>query len=229
MNGFSFEATAGTSQSTVQPKLPGYAIHDVVFDGCEIKDVKGVKDPDITYKQLIIKFKNENGIFEHTVWEPKADDFKRKETEVTKDGKVNKIPQPSNVESMMLLLKHVIDAVNPVIAKKIDSKEKSISAPNWDELRNLIIKITDPAKGVLVKIKLVENNKGEPIFPGYFAGLTKEGVAYIKNNFIGPKIALTTYEIERMKNKGTAKPNTASMGDFSPIPSNASLDMDFEI
>lgn len=212
---FSFSNTAGASQSTAQPKLPGNAIYDVIFDGCEIKDVKGVKDPDALYKQLIIKFKNDDGVFEHTVWEPKADDFARKETEYTKDGKVNKIPQPSGVESMMLLFKHLIDAVNPEVAKQIDEKKINLAAPNWDKLRELVIKATSRKDGsklaVPTKIKLLKNSKSqEAVFPGFFASITKEGVAYIKNNFIGPKIAFSTYEIDRIKKEAGAQPTPAA-------------------
>lgn len=234
MEGFSFNNTAGTSQSTAQPKLAGNAIYDVTFDGCEIKDIDGVKDPTAKYKNLIIKFKNEDGVFEHTVWEPRPDDFNRRETEFKdKDGKINKIPQPSNVESMMLLFKHVIDSVNPKVAEAIDKKEKSLGAANWDDLRTLIVKILDPMKdkGIKVKIKLLKNTKsGDAVFPGFFAGLTKEGVAYVKNNFIGPKVAFTTYEIQRIQNEANAKPSqTKTFGDFPQAASPEGMELDFDV
>ena len=217
MEGFSFSNTAGTSQSTAQPKLAGNNIYDVLFDGCEIKDVAGVKDPNALYKQVIIKFKNEDGVFEHTVWEPKPDDFNRTETEYKdKEGKVNKIPQPSNVESMMLLFKHVIDAVNPTLANAIDKKEKNLAAANWDAMRDLMVKALNPTKGAKVKIKLLKNKNGDAIFPGFFASISKEGVAYIKNNFIGPKVAFSTYEVQRINNENNARPSSTSGLDFAP-------------
>ena len=39
---FSFNTTAGASQSTVKPKLAGNEIYSVKFDGVEIKDIENV-------------------------------------------------------------------------------------------------------------------------------------------------------------------------------------------
>lgn len=216
---FNFNATAGASQSTAKPRLKGNDIHVVKFDGCEIKDVQGVKDPSITYKTLVIKFSNENGTFEHTIFEPRSNDFERGETEFTnKNGNIEKFPQPSNVESMMLLFKHLIDTINPTVGKAIDTGTKNLGAKSWDELRHLVAKILDAGKGVETKIKLVTNKKGEAIFPGFFAGLTKEGKPYVRNNFVGEKIAFSAYELTRIKNQATATPTaTDSFTSSGPI------------
>ncbi len=232
MNNFSFNATAGASQSTSKPRLVGNNIYDVKFDGCEVQDIVGVKDPTMTYKVLKLKFSNEDGTYEHTVFEPRAEDFDRRESEFTnKQGKLEKIPQASNVESMMLLFKHVIDSVNPAIGKDIDAKTKSLTASSWDALRKLVVDILDVKKGAPTRIKLLKNGKtGEATFPGFFTGLTKEGVPYVKNNFIGAKIAFSTYELQRISNEATAKPTKASEFAIAPEPENqAGLDMSFEI
>lgn len=228
--GFTFNTTAGTSQSTTKPKLVGNNIYDVKFDGCEIQDIQGVKDPTAVFKVLKLKFSNEDGTFEHTVFEPRTEDFNRRESEVTnKQGKVEKIPQASNVENMMLLFKHAIDALVPAIGKQIDSKEKSLGAANWEELRKLVATILDKGKGVSTRIKLSKNSKtGEAVFPGFFTGLTKEGVAYIRNNFIGAKLAFSTYELQKISNEASAVPTKAS--DFSlPPEDNSDLNLNFEV
>lgn len=197
---FSFETTAGSSQSTAKNKLVGNKIHTVKYAGTEIKDIVGVKDPSMTYKTLILKWENEDGIFEHTIFEPKDADKVRGEREFTnKNGIIEKIPQASNMESMMLLLKHAIDSINPEIAKKIDNKEQKIGARNWEELRKVIATILDKGKGSETNIKLVINKKGEGVFPGFFTGINREGIAYIKNNFIGNKVAFSSYEMGKMK------------------------------
>lgn len=205
---FSFAGTAGTSQNTTKPKLTGNNIYDVTFDGCEIQDIAGVKDATATYRVLKFKFSNDEGTFEHTVFEPRPEDFERKETDSTsKDGKKNKILQPSGVESMMLLFKHIIDAVNPTLAQQIDSKEKNLGAKDWETLRILVKKSVDTGKGISTRIKLLKNKSGDAIFPGFFAALTKEKVAYIRNNFIGEKVSFSSYEVERIKNEANAKPS----------------------
>ena len=73
-------------------------------------------------------------------------------------------------------------------------------------LRKLVTQILDAGKGATTEIKLLKNTKGEPTFPGYFAGITKESKAYIRNNFIGSKLAFTTYEAQRIQNEANAKP-----------------------
>lgn len=229
---FSFSNTAGTSQSTAKAKLAPNNIYEVQFDGCEIKDVAGVKDPDKVYKQLILKFSNEEGSFDHTVWEPRPEDFERRETEFKKDNKIEKIPQPSNVESMMLLFKHAIDFLNPTVAKQIDEKTRNLGAANWDELRKLVVQILDAGKGTVVKIKLLKNKAGEAIFPNYFTGLTRDGVAYVKNNFIGNKVAFTTYELQRINNEATATPTPVdnfSVGMEPNVDPKAGLNVDFDV
>lgn len=214
---FSFNATAGASQSTAKPNLKGGDIYSINFVGCESRDIQGVKDTSMVYKVLDLKFENEDGRYVHTVFEPKEADFKRKENEITnKNGQIEKIPQPSNVEAMMLLFKHLIDSVNPKVGQKIDSGEMNLTASSWDQLRELICKIlAEPAKNkVATNIKLVTNTRGEASFP-FFAGLTKEGKAYVKNNFIGNKLAFTPYELQKIKAAATANPTPTN--DFASI------------
>lgn len=207
---FSFNATAGASQSTAKPRLAGNEIYVVNFDGCEIQDIKGVKDTSALYKVLKLKFSNEQGSYEHTIFEPREEDFNRTEREYTsKTGVLEKIPQTSGVENMMLLFKHAIDSINPTIAKAIDEGTQNLGAKDWDTLRQLVSKILDAGKGTSMQIKLLRNNKGEANFPGYFAGITKEGKAYVKNNFIGKNLSFTAYETQRIQKELTAKPTAA--------------------
>lgn len=232
MESFSFDATAGASQSTAKSRLPGNNIYTVKFDGCEIKDIQGVKDPTALYKVLSLKFSNDEGSYDHTVFEPKGDDYKRTDKEFTnKNGNIEKIPQASNVESLMLFLKHVIDSVNPTIAKQIDSGEKKLGAKSWDELRNLISNILNAGKGAQTKIKLLKNKAGEATFPGFFTAVNRDGKAYIRNNFVGEKVAFTAYEVDRIKNENTAKPTDAATLDLGieEKATDSGLDLNFEV
>lgn len=232
MESFSFDATAGASQSTTKPRLLGNNIYTVKFDGCEIKDIQGVKDPTALYKVLSLKFSNDEGSYDHTVFEPKGDDYKRTDKEFTnKNGNIEKIPQASNVESLMLFLKHIIDAVNPTVAKQIDSGEKKLGAKSWDELRNLISNILNAGKGAQTKIKLLKNKAGEATFPGFFTAVNRDGKAYIRNNFVGEKVAFTAYEIDRIKNENTAKPTDAATLDLGieEKATDSGLDLNFEV
>lgn len=234
---FSFSTTAGASQGVSTKRLAGNKIYTVKFDGCEIQDIKGVKDPTKEYRVLKLKFSNDEGTFEKTVFEPRPEDFTRGETTYNdkNTGEEKKIPQPSGVENMMLLFKHAIDAINPTIAKQIDEGTKNLGAKDWNELRVLVSKILDQGKGAEVEIKLLTDSKGEAIFPGYFSGITKEGKAYIRNNFIGKNLAFSTYEVTRINTASTAKPNkvetfsSSSLVDSSAASQGDALDLDFEV
>ena len=239
--GFSFSTTAGASQSSVKPRLAGNDIYTVVFDGCEIQDIQGVKDASMVYKVLKLKFSNEDGSFEHTVFEPRDTDSERPEKEyTTKEGKKESFPQPSGIENMMLLFKHAIDSINPTIGKQIDEGTQNLGANSWDGLRKLVEKILNAGKGTTVKIKLLKNNKGEAQFPGFFTGLTKPdpitGIskAYIRNNFIGNKVAFTAYEAQKITNENTAK--VTKVSSFGNTATNAAEftpdsigDLDFDL
>lgn len=228
MANFSFNITAGASQSTSLPLLPGNEIHEVVFSEAIVDDIQGVADPSKVFKVINIIFKNDKGMFKHTVWEPRDEDFDRRKTEFTgKDGKISTIENPSNVETMMLLFKHIIDVVNPAIGKQIDNGEKNLGAKDWDSMRKLVCDIMNVGKETPTKIKLLTNKKGDACFPGFFTSLTKEGKPYIKNNFVGDKIGYTAYEAGRIKNEATSKPTkTNELDKFSA--SDASDDLDFD-
>lgn len=228
MAGFNFANTAGASQSSIKPSLPGNEIHVVKFDGAEAPEFQGKKDPTMNYKVLRLKFSNDEGTFEHTIFEPREQDFERGENTFERDGSTNKIPTPSNVESFMLLLKHLIDAILPDLAAKIDSGEQPLGGKDWDQLRNNMVKVLEKGVGVETSIKLITDNKGEPRFPGFFAAVNKEGKAYIRNNFIGKNLGFTAYEKTRIKNQTSAKPTNTESFDLSPVEVGG-LDMDFDV
>lgn len=228
MNGFNFNITAGASQSTFKPQLPGNEIYEVTFDGASTEDIQGKKDPSQVYKVLKLRFSNEKGQFEHTIFEPRPEDFERGENKTTRNGEVSTFPTPSNVESMMLLLKHVIDAVLPAIGKKIDEGEVTLGGKNWEQLRTNVVTVLEKGKGATTKIKLLSDNKGNARFPGFFTSLNQEGKAYIRNNFVGNTIGFTSYEKTRIDNAATAKPTDMSES-LGVLSTNTEDIEDFEV
>lgn len=207
---FSFDATAGTSQSTSKSKLEGNKIHSIILESCETQDIQGVKDPTQIYKVIKFRYSNDNGYYEHTIFEPREGDNMRGETEYKKNGVIEKIPQPSNIESMMLFFKHNIDAFVPQLAKEIDEGTKKLSAPTWDKLRELVVKMMSYGKGNNSMIKLIKDSKGEARFPGFFTSISKEGKVYVRNNFIGNKLDFTEYEKQKAANQASANISNTS-------------------
>ena len=217
MIGFDFGMTAGASQSSSRKQLEGNAIHTVKFEGCEARDIDGKQDPTKKFKVLDIKFSNSDGYFTDTIWEPNDSDM---EDRVGPYG-----AQPSNFKAMMYKFKHLIDAVNPALAAKIDSGEQKLNANTWDGLRTLMVQATTPGIGKETKIKLVKNNKGEAIFP-YFANYDRNGKFYMGTNFIGDNIFWTTKELNKMNAAAAAKP-TASETFDAPAETQSTADIDF--
>ena len=217
---FNFDETAGLSQSSTRKPLEGNMIHDVIFDGCEARDFTGVQDSSKTFHVLEIKFHNDNGFFTHTVWEPREEDAQDRQ------GAFGE--QPSNVKVMMYTFKHLIDAVNPELGKKIDSKEEKITVSSWEALRKYMVENTASGIGTETKIKLIKNNRGEAMFP-YFLNYNREGKLYMSTNFIGKGVFFTTKELDRIKKANTAVPTPVSKGgnlDVFDIPATSNSDDD---
>lgn len=214
---FGFNETIGVSQSG-SAVLEGNSIHEVTFDGCEARDIQGVQDPSKVYKVLDIKFSGKGGKFTDTIWEPRDSDAVDRESTYG--------PTPSNVKAMMLKFKHLIDAVNPELAKQIESKEKTLTASNWDSLRKIMVEATKPGIGTTTKIKLIKNKNGDPIFP-YFAKYSKEGRLYMSTNFIGNNILWTAKELQQIEKAKTATPTkVANTADFDKQVEDISFDLD---
>ncbi len=201
MSKFDFDITAGSTHvnNGFGTSLAANTIHDVIFDGVEARDFKSKDDPSKEFHVLDIKFSNADGTFTHTIWEPSDDngDF---------DDREGLYTSPSVYKEIMLVLKHLIDAVNPSLGKAIDAKEKSLSTSSWNALRDLIVDVTKESIGCKTKIKLVKNNKGLAVFPSFVAGYSKTGNLYLKTNFIGNNVFWTNKELEKMKNEKTATP-----------------------
>lgn len=193
MAGFSIDSSVA-SQSSTKNRLEGNAIHTVKFKGVEAKDLKEGE-----YKVLNITFENEKGEFTDTIFPPREVDFDRR---VSDKG----YESPSAVEEMMAKFRHLIAAVNPELDKQIENKTKNLNAPDWDGLRKLVVAATKKGIDKELQIKLINNGKGEPKFPGFFLGLSKANQVYIRTNFIGQDLQFTPKEKERIANMTTAKP-----------------------
>lgn len=194
---FNFGETAGASQNSRKATLEGNKIHNVTFAGCEARTIEGVKDPNAVYNVLDIKFENEDGVFTQTYFEPRDSDMQ------DRPGTFG--DQPSAVKSMMLFFKHLLDAVNPVLAAEIDAKTKSMAVSTWTALRQFMVAHTTDGIGTKTKIKLIKNKKGEAIFP-YFAAYTKDAVLYVKTNFIGDKVFFSDKELATIDRMSKATP-----------------------
>jgi len=198
---FNIGTTDIPSQSTGATRLAANTIHTVKFDGAEAETIEK-KDKSATFDVLRLKFKGENGLFDHVIFEPKAGDEVQQENSF---GSKN----PSNLENLIFTVKHLLSAVAPTVAKQIEDKGLNIDGWNGKGgLREFVVNNTKKSIGAEVQIKLLADKDGNPQFPGFPLGMSREGNVYPRTNFIGQNLSFTPKEIERMNSVASAKPSS---------------------
>lgn len=220
---------ASESKAGKSTRLKANAIHDVIFDGVVAETITK-KDGSESFNVLKLKFKNDEGLtYEDTIFEPREQDGVR---QANNFGYEN----PSNVEELQFKVKHLLSAVAPDVAKKMDSKADGVVIDGWEGLRQFIVKNTAKAIGTRTQIKLLSDKDNNPRFPGFVLGITKAGQPYPKTNFIGAKLAFTAKEEERIEKAASATPtrmpsksNDDSLDLSVGVAGDGDLDLDLDL
>jgi hypothetical protein len=185
-----FAISKESAVRNVRRQLAPWNIYDVTFVGCEVREFKGTKDPNVTYQVLDIKFENEDGYFTVTRFFPKQGDDVRRKLPNKKGGERE---VASNFEELMNIVKQTAEVLTPEGFKKMS--ELSSKFRSFDDVAKALIAITDKVKGTKTKIKLVGRNRDNrvvaeiPTITSVF-----DGVATITDNYIGSKLFFTPYE-----------------------------------
>lgn len=185
-----FAISKESAVRNVRRQLAPWNIYDVTFVGCEVREFKGTKDPNITYQVLDIKFENEDGYFIVTRFFPKQGDDVRRKLPNKKGGERE---VASNFEELMNIVKQTAEVLTPEGFKKMS--ELSSKFRSFDDVAKALIAITDKVKGTKTKIKLVGRTRDNrvvaeiPTITSVF-----DGVATITDNYIGNKLFFTPYE-----------------------------------
>lgn len=215
--GFNFnEVLEVAAVNSVAKQLEGNTIHKVKFDGCEATDFKSKTNDAEVYKVIRVKFSNDQGVFTHTIWEPKPEDYYDQETPYK---------NPSNVKSMMQLIRHLLASVNPTLLKQIEAKETTLDANTWDGFRKNVVEATNPGIGTEVEIKLLKNKKGEAIFPAYFLQYDREGRMYFATNFIGHNLVFSNKETRKIQQQESAAPTNMDLIEETQPDTSLSFDL----
>lgn len=203
MNFGKLSETKGVSTSkTLKP----WDIYEVKFMGCRVDEIKGKKDPDMTYKILKVRFEGADGYFEESIFFPKEDDVKRP-TRTNKEG--HEIEMPSSFERTMTFIAQLGETINPELYAKM--KAMSSKFKSFDDVCAALIKVTDPKKGTTTHLKLIgKTNRDNRVIAAlpYFVSLNKDGDVWTSDNFIGDKLDFTDYELTQKKAYASAKPTT---------------------
>ncbi len=173
-------------------------IHEVLFKGLEYSQSKDGK-----WEFMRIKFQGvDGGFFTDSTFGFDKDAGVRQKTQYGEN--------PSAYESFMMKIKHLINAVAPELLAKMQAGEIVFTPKGKSDLfKQYVVFIGEQLesyKDAKTTIKLVQNKKGEAAFPTFFAGVSKEGIAYMKSNFIGNNLSFSQKEKEAMGKVAAARP-----------------------
>lgn len=208
MNGSNLGNATSTSAA-----LKANEIHEVLFKGLEYS-----KSEDGKWEFMKIKFQGVNGgYFTDTTFGLDKDAAVRKKTQFGEN--------PSAYENFMMKIKHLLSAVAPDLLIKMQAGEIVFTPKGKSDLFQQYVTFIgqqlEAYKDAKTSIKLVQNNKGMACFPPFFASVSKEGQAYIKNNFIGNNLSFNQREINAFNRVAEARPTV-----MADTTDNLSLDAD---
>lgn len=214
-----FGTLATAKAVSTSKSLKPYSINKVKFDGCTIEEIKGTKDPTAVYKTLNIHFKGEMGQYDEKIFFPNE---KSAERNTFKNDKGHEYQRPSQWENTQTIIAQLGTVLNPEGFKKM--QEISSKFKSFDDVCKVFIKITDPAKGDEVFLKLGgRKNKQGIVYASLpnIVGLNKQGELFVSDNFISKKeemLSFTPYELTQKNALLSAKPtNMEQIDEETPI------------
>lgn len=209
----------GSGVATVKRRLKPWDIYEVELKDARIDEVKGSKDPSKTYRILKVRFENEQGYYEESIFFPKPGDEERTVREVTnKDGSKRQMELPSSNDRIEGFIQHVAAVLNPDAFVKLQEHAAKGVFKDFDMVAKYFIeKICKPVFGKKTFLKLIgkkdKDGNYQPILP-YFVEI-RNGEPRLNNNFLGTPtmVAFSEYE-ERQRNEYlNAKPTNMKAKD----------------
>lgn len=211
--------TAGEHTVAKSNYLQGDQIHIVKLKEAKADKVKLKDGGEVDIINVI--FENEEGAtFEDKTFELTQDSLTRNETQYG----VN----PSQYDSTVLKFRCYIEHLAPKYNEKLLKGEVKLEMKTWKQFRDTMVALlTAVAKQktpVWCKLKLVKYNNFASL--PFFAGVNKDGVAYIKNNFIGNveileaqkrDIIFSASELKQIAARTNAANNTTSKEELPTI------------
>lgn len=187
-------------------QLDPYAIHTVKYVESKTDSFQGKSDPSKTFNVLRVRFSNEDGYYEETIFYPTSQDAERRTFE-NSDGTTREMA--SNWERTKFFMAQVMEVLNPDGYKKFCAASSQFKS--FDDMANAFIKVLTPAVGKETKLKLMgrtdANGNVRPCLPS-FVGVNREGKAFVSTNFIGDRVFFSTYEESKVQQFKNAKPTS---------------------
>ena len=197
MGMFNMAQTTGLKESG---NFLSAGIHKAKFNGLSLGSITSQKDGSV-YQTMTLSLDVEgHGEFTHNFFEPTS-----KERTQSQFGE-----NPSQVETFMVSLRQIFDALDSKIGDMIDNdnvvikdqngNDKKVNTADLDftKLVKLSKILTDPYIGTEVEIKLVPQSNGFNSIPGFPAKINRAGALGIATRFIGHNLTLSQSEQRRI-------------------------------
>ena len=173
----------------VSNKFLRAGIHNVIFKG--IDKAEGFNAIELRFEAV-----DGSGIHNERIFEPRSEERTQSQYGAN----------PSEAEQFMCKIKQVIDALDPDLARKIETDGDKFAAADFDAFIILLKKYLDKKVGTKTQIKLVPTTGSFVGFPGFIARLNKDNAIYMTTKVIGDNLVLTAKEKTAIENAETAKP-----------------------
>lgn len=164
-------------------------IHNVIFKG--IDKAEGFSAIELRFEAV-----DGSGVHNERIFEPRSEERTQSQYGTN----------PSEAEQFMCKIKQVIDALDPELARKIETEGDKFAASNFDAFIVLLKKYLDKKVGTQTQIKLIPTSGNFVGFPGYIARLNKDGGIYMITKVIGNDLVLTAKEKTAIDAAANAKP-----------------------
>lgn len=198
------EVSAVGSNKSLKP----WSINKVSFDGLEVGEIKGKKDPTAVYKTIKMSFSGEHGNFSENLFVPATEDDAKRPVYQNKEG--HDYEAPSRFESFKWTLLQLTQVVNPDGYKKL--QEQSSKIRGMEDFIKLVVTVANAKKASSIWLKLTdrttEDGKVYARIPR-IVSISKEGELWISDRFVGREegdLSWSAYELEKKQAYENAKP-----------------------
>lgn len=215
---FDLTNTSVSASNILRP----WGIYDVVLKDVVLKE--GTAKSGKAWKAIQFKFAGDKGTFDPMFFCPMENGDQRPSGET--NGR--KWEMPSGFEQLANTISHVVGILSPAKFAKLQGTSLDLPA-DFDKFVGLVKAALEPAFGKATQIKVIGDNKGYAKVPN-FVSISKEGKAYVSNNWVGPNLAFSNYEMQKMNEAKNAKPTTPTEDlSTSPDASTDNNDLTFDV
>lgn len=206
MDNFNFALSLNESSVNTNTNLKPFEIHHVKFQEAAINEGTA-KATGKHYKNLSLKFANNKGHADLTIFWPNPDEDGIRPERTTPDG--HKYLDPSRWDQTKTEITQTLEVINPEgfeEFKKLSAKFKS-----FDDMVNAFVTLVNKKIGEEVDVKFngYVNKSGymQLTFPKLVRINSKTGELYVSDNYIGHgNLGLNTYELRKQAELNNTQP-----------------------